>query len=65
MKQEHSILNSNSAVTVNWTRPRLAAFKQAFALAEKEHRDTLVFNNCGYTVGYAHYLITFLEGELK
>lgn len=64
MKQTHNNLNSNSSTVVNWTRPLLNKFKMAYALAADEGKDVFIFEDNGYTVGYAYYLITFLEGEL-
>lgn len=65
MKEAHNTLNSNSSVTIKWTRPLLEQFKKDFALAEQENRDVFIFNDHGYTVGYAYYLISFLEGTLS
>lgn len=64
MKQNLNNLNSNSSTMVTWTRPLLNKFKMAYALAADEGKDVFIFENNGYTVGYAYYLITFLEGEL-
>ena len=64
MKQTHNNLNSNSSVVVNWTRPLLNKFKKAYEQATDEKKDVFIFEDNGYTVGYAYYLITFLEGEI-
>lgn len=64
MKQTHNNLNSNSSTVINWTRPLLNKFKQAYAVAADEGKDVFIFEDNGFTVGYAYYLITFLEGEI-
>lgn len=65
MKLEHNRLNSNSSVKVTWTKPLFARFKEAFQEAQTRNADTFVFENNGYTVGYAYHLIHALKGELS
>ena len=57
------------ASTINWTRPMLERFKQAWFLALLQHggnRDeTFEFGGSEWVIGYAEYLIQFLEHKLK
>ena len=65
MKHSYNNLNSNASVLVKWDRPMLERFRKAFKLAESENQDTFVFDEQGYTIGYAYYLICFLDGDLS
>jgi hypothetical protein len=64
MKSQHNNLNSNSSVMVSWTRPLLEKFRVEYEAAIRAEKDTFLFNDHGYTVGYARYLIQFLDGDL-
>ncbi len=64
MHTEHNRLNSHAAVAVRWTRPMLDRFKVGFEKAKEQDEDTFTFDGNLYTVGYAYYLITFLDGDL-
>lgn len=42
----------------------LERFKQAYELAAVQGKDTFVFDNNEFVVGYAKYLIEYLESQL-
>lgn len=53
---------------INWNRPMLKRFKKAFETAEQIQKsggsDTFIFNGNEFVVGYAKYLIQYLEKVL-
>lgn len=49
---------------VSFSRPKLARFKVAYARAVKENKADFTFDGHDYLVGYAKYLIQYLEGIL-
>jgi hypothetical protein len=50
--------------TINWDRPMLERFKLAYAQHENKHGDTFMFEGHEFVIGYAKYLIEFLETQL-
>lgn len=51
--------------TVMWTRPKLNRLKKAYTQAVADNADTFWFENHEYVVGYAKYLIEFLESKIE
>lgn len=43
----------------------LKGLKKAYKAAEANHAETFTFEGNEYVVGYAKYLIEFLEGHFK
>ncbi len=44
-----------------WTAPMLARFKVAYAKAGEQRREVFAFEDHLFDIGYAKYLIEFLE----
>lgn len=63
---EAHVSNPDNRPVINWTRPMLERFKVAYAEAAKAGKDA-VFNFDGhdFVVGYAKYLIEYLDGNLQ
>jgi len=51
-------------VTISWDRAKLERFKQAYKKAVDARSDTFTFDGHDFVVGYAKYLIEYLEGRL-
>jgi hypothetical protein len=64
MKITHNHLNSNASTLIKWDKPMLARFLAVYSEAISSDRETFLFDNYGYSVGYAYYLISFLQKEL-
>lgn len=47
-----------------WTRPKLVRFQADYAAAAAAGKDTFVFEGSEFVVGYAKYLIEYLNGVL-
>lgn len=47
---------------VRWTRAKLVLFKAAYSLAEELGQTIFTFEGNEYHIGYAKYLIEYLEG---
>lgn len=58
-------MDTNQGNVIDWTRPMLERFKKAYKEANDRNADTFVFDGRGFLIGYATYLIEFLEGEFK
>jgi len=54
-------------INIAWTHPMLERFKAAYAQAclNKDRTDTFYFDGHEFVIGYAKYLIEYLEGEFK
>lgn len=54
------------AKTINWTAPMLKRFKAAYSKVEKTHKrtDTFSFEGNLFVLGYAKYLIEYLDSVL-
>lgn len=50
---------------INWTPDTLARFKRAYAKALKDDVPTFTFEGNEFVVGYAKYLIEYLEGKFN
>lgn len=50
---------------ITWTPAKLQAFKQAYAEAALDHSSVVVFEGQAINLGYAKYLIIYLEGAMK
>jgi hypothetical protein len=50
---------------VNWDRAMLRRFKSDYAEAVECGEDSFRFDGNDYLVGYAKYLICYLEGKLS
>jgi late competence protein required for DNA uptake (superfamily II DNA/RNA helicase) len=49
---------------INWTPAMLARFKKAYDKAVTEKVDTFMFDGNEFVVGYAKYLIQYLDSVL-
>jgi hypothetical protein len=49
---------------INWTPEKLVAFRKAYQL-HKDPQATFVFEDKEFVVGYAKYLIEYLEGQFN
>jgi hypothetical protein len=49
---------------ITFTPEKLQLFKAAYQLAVDAHVDTFRFDDKEFVVGYAKYLIEYLDGEL-
>ena len=58
-------MNTNQGTIISWNRPMLDRFKEAHAAASKRNAETFVFDGQGFLIGYAKYLIEYLEGQFK
>ena len=66
MTSDHTTLPpENGGTVVTWTRPMLRRFKLAYANALFENQTEFTFEDNVFVVGYAKYLILYLEGVLK
>ena len=66
MTSDHTNLQPPAGGTViTWTRPMLQRFKVAHANALCEDKTEFTFDGNEFVVGYAKYLIQYLEGVLK
>jgi hypothetical protein len=50
---------------INWTRPMLDRFKVAYQHAAGKQHSQFEFDGNLFVVGYAKYLIEFLETKFK
>jgi hypothetical protein len=50
---------------ITWTPAMLARFKKAYDKAVAEKADTFMFDGNEFVVGYAKYLIEYLNGVFK
>lgn len=50
---------------IEWTRPMLARFRKAYSVAVEAGADTFTFDGNVFVVGYARYLIQYLETQFK
>lgn len=57
--------SKNEGTTILWTRPMLVKFKRAYAHAVETHQAVFKFEEHDFVIGYAKYLIEFLEGKFK
>lgn len=51
--------------TIEWDPPKLARFKKVYAEARDRRLDTFMFDGHEFVIGYAEYLIEYLEGALR
>lgn len=51
--------------TVEWNRPKLERFKQAYKHAVANGLGMFHFDGNDFVTGYAKYLIEYLENRLK
>ena len=56
---------TNSQGVINWTRPKLEAFKAAYNVQCKLPSDTFTFEGNEFVCAYARYLIMYLESKLS
>lgn len=49
---------------ITWTRPMLTRFRAAYQEARAAQADTFEFEGHAFVVGYAKYLIEYLDGRL-
>lgn len=47
-----------------WTRPMLTRFRTAYQAARATQADTFEFEGHAFVVGYAKYLIEYLDARL-
>jgi len=55
---------NDKAGVINWTRPMLARFKKEYEAqksAGKGRDETFAFEHHTFVMGYAHYLILYLD----
>jgi hypothetical protein len=57
--------NKPSGKVIKWTRPMLARFKVAYQHAAGAGKTQFEFDGNLFVVGYAKYLIEFLETQFK
>lgn len=50
--------------SINWTRPMLDRFKKEYEKHAKDVQGSFMFDGNEYVVGYAKYLIEYLESKL-
>ena len=50
---------------INWNRARLSRFREAYKAALDSKQETFVFEGHDFVIGYAKYLIEFLDDEFK
>ena len=57
---------TTAKATINWTRPKLQEFRAEHERHKHKDRikDTFTFEGHEFVVGYAGYLIEYLEGVL-
>jgi len=48
---------------ISWTAPMLARFKRAYSKALNAKAGSFTFDGNEFVVGYAKYLIEYLEGR--
>lgn len=53
-----------SEKTITWTYDMLQRFKQAYAKAKAENADTFIFDGNEFVLGYAAYLIQYLDSKV-
>jgi hypothetical protein len=51
--------------TVNFDYAMLQRFKRAFKKATKESKEVFIFEGNEFVIGYAKYLIEYLEEQFK
>jgi hypothetical protein len=49
---------------INWNKPMLERFRKAYQKAVAEKVDTFMFDGNEFVVGYAKYLIQYLDSAL-
>lgn len=52
-------------IMVEFNKIKLIKFEKAYDKAEKANAESFVFEGNEYVLGYAKYLIEYLEGKLK
>ena len=55
---------SGDRPVIRWTKPMLERFKVAHKTAVNTKADTFVFDGNEFVVGYAKYLIEYLDAQL-
>jgi hypothetical protein len=55
---------SGGCKTITWTPEKLAAFKLVAKVGERKNSETFLFEGHEFLVGYAKYLIEYLETGL-
>lgn len=58
-------MNSTKPTMVNWDRPMLDRFKMEYEKVRGGSDEVFQFEGNEYVVGYAKYLIEYLEQKLK
>ena len=56
---------SNKQEMISFTEADLAEFKSAYNTAVKDNQDSFIFENHEYVVGYAKYLIEYLNSKFE
>ena len=51
--------------TIKWTKPRMKQFKKEYKAAVKNGDKIFIFEGNEILVGYAKYLLEYLESRLK
>lgn len=54
----------NDEKTILWTKPMLERFRKAYQKAVADQVDTFMFDGNEFVVGYAKYLIQYLDMNL-
>lgn len=58
-------MSDNPGGTICFTREKLTRFSRAYRKATADKAKTFEFDGCKFVVGYAKYLIEYLEGRFK
>jgi len=61
----HTAEAEEAEIVVAWTLPMLKRFKVAYQEAAAAKADTFMFDGNEFVVGYAKYLIEYLETQTK
>lgn len=48
---------------ISWTKPMLERFRKAYQKAVADNADTFMFDGNEFVVGYAKYLIQYLDNQ--
>jgi hypothetical protein len=51
--------------TVSFDEDKLSNFKRAYNNAKKEGKDIFIFDGNEFVLGYAKYMIEYLEGKFQ
>jgi hypothetical protein len=52
-------------ITVSWTKVKFRKFKRAYQKAVRDNESLFLFDGNEFVVGYAKYLIQYVEERIK